>query len=230
MSLLNIFSFIFYFRKKFAFLKYLMWIISPTKILAGLIKNNSWKKFKNQSKVNYKSRAKFYSIIFLNRFYFFISLLTIVIIFFKIYQPDYFIQFFLGWLILSRCNEIFLAFIRDAFDKLDNPHKKGILTYKGRLHLAFISYLELILNFAILYFLLYTNHINAIAITGIKDIIDAIYFSGTTITTLGYGDILPTQWYTKLLTTYEVICGFTLLLVSFTIYTTRATEIPNKSS
>jgi len=224
MSLVNIFSFIILLRKKLKFFKYLIWIISPTKILAGYIKNNSWKELKDNNKIIYKSRAKFYSIIFLNRFYFFISLFTILIIFFEILKPNCYIQFFIGWLILSRCNEIFLAFIKDAFDKLNNSHKKEFLSYKGRLNLAFISYLELILNFAILYFILYTNNIDTEAIKGIKDIVDAIYFSGTTITTLGYGDILPTQWYTKLLTTYEVICGFTLLLVSFTIYTTRATE------
>ncbi len=51
------------------------------------------------------------------------------------------------------------------------------------------------------------------------DIFETVYFSGVTITTLGYGDISPSHIVPQLLTVFEVICGFSLLIVSFTIYT-----------
>lgn len=51
------------------------------------------------------------------------------------------------------------------------------------------------------------------------NIIESLYFSGVTITTLGYGDIHPIHPIPQLLTVFEVMCGFSLLVVSFAIYT-----------
>ena len=43
----------------------------------------------------------------------------------------------------SRCNEIFYAFISDALDKTSGKTQNSELTYRKRIELSFLSYLEL---------------------------------------------------------------------------------------
>jgi voltage-gated potassium channel len=122
-----------------------------------------------------------------------------------------------GYFVLSRNNEIFLAFLYDAFDKLDKKQNNTILKMSDRILLSLKSYIELIINFAILYLLFpisYWKECNAP-----ENILESVYFSGVTITTLGYGDFSPTNWFPQMLTIYEVFCGFILIIVCFTIYT-----------
>lgn len=123
----------------------------------------------------------------------------------------------LGYYPFSRCNEVFYSFLRDAIDKLDSSPSKTGLSPKERIRLSLRSYLELVINFAIIYFLLPDCFWKSNR--GPKNIIESIYFSGVTITTLGYGDISPEKWLSQILTVYEVFCGFILLVVCFTIYT-----------
>lgn len=190
-------------------------LLSPTWFVADLIK-----KYMNRTKGRL---GKFKAIFFLNRFWLVSSLIIFAVITVCDSHIDSFLdttwQFILGYvLLLSRINEIFFAFIGDAFDKLS--HQKSYSFFKMRLNLAFSSYLELIVSYGSLYYLL--AQFDSVAIKGICSPVDALYFSGVTITTLGYGDITPTQWYTKFLSVYEVLCGFSLLLVSFAIYANRA--------
>jgi len=123
-----------------------------------------------------------------------------------------------GYFLMSRNNEIFISFLNDAFDKLNNQIKPSTsLSITDRIVLSLRSYLELIINFAIIYFLLPINFWKDC--NAPTDIESSIYFSGVTITTLGYGDISPAHWFPQFLTVYEVFCGFILLIVCFTIYT-----------
>jgi voltage-gated potassium channel len=131
-----------------------------------------------------------------------------------------------SYFLLSRCNEIFWAFLRDSFDQLENPQeKKSKLQPKDRVRLSLKSYLELVINFSLLYALtpatkeIWSSNVPA-------HIADALYFSGVTITTLGYGDYSPAHWYPQFLTVYEVFCGFILLIVCFAIYS--GIRSPNK--
>jgi len=171
--------------------------------------------------------------------------------------------------LLSRCFEIFYAFLRDGLDKisvnkfpdrkelsktillcnkvlsyfssdttlnkikshikkpmifkvwllsrlpLKNKVKGEKLTNYDRLVLSFRSYFELILNFAIMFSLLPASYWN---VDKSLDIIKATYFSGVTITTLGYGDVYPTQWFSQFLSVFEVLCGFTLIVICLAIY------------
>lgn len=147
--------------------------------------------------------------------------------------------------LLSRCSEIYVAFLRDALDKVSGKKSDGrgqwwpnsIVKIKNkllnhqwisnhingerlknhdRLALSFRSYFELIANFSILYMLT--------PLTYWKDcrkpegIWESGYFSGVTITTLGYGDITPVHWFPQFLTVYEVLCGFALIVVCFAVY------------
>ncbi|SFO43169.1 hypothetical protein SAMN05428984_4175 [Sphingomonas sp. OK281] len=54
----------------------------------------------------------------------------------------------IAWYLQGRCNEIFLAFYLDAFDKLRiNGQPSSTLAWPTRVRLALNSYVELILNF-----------------------------------------------------------------------------------
>jgi len=118
---------------------------------------------------------------------------------------------------LSRCNEIFYAFIKDALDKVSHKGQRSNLAFSERIRLALNSYLELVVNFGIIFYLLPSEWFNK----PLPSILDALYFSGVTITTLGYGDFSPNHFVPQFLVVYEVFCGFTLLIVSFAIYAGR---------
>lgn len=119
----------------------------------------------------------------------------------------------------SRCNEILISFISDALDKSTDKPNQSTLTYRKRIELALLSYCELILNYSLIYLLMpkswFTNN-------GFDSVIDSIYFSGVTITTLGYGDISPQEWLPKLIVIHQVLAGFTLIVVSFALYVGRS--------
>ncbi|WP_122559172.1 potassium channel family protein [Pseudomonas viridiflava] len=135
--------------------------------------------------------------------------------------------FFIIWVFpLSRANEIIYAFYRDAIEKLNGEPSRSDLKYGERIKLSLKSYLELIINFASIYMLLPPEYF-ADKITSFAD---ALYFSGVTITTLGYGDISPAHFISKFLSIYEVLCGFTLIIVSFAVYTARGIEFHTGSN
>jgi len=48
------------------------------------------------------------------------------------------------------------------------------------------------------------------------DLVDSLYFSTTTLTTIGYGDLHPTKDITKLFTVGYIIIGVSLTLVALT--------------
>lgn len=147
--------------------------------------------------------------------------------------------------LLSRCSEIYIAFLRDALDKVSGKQSDGrgkwwpraIVRLKNilfnhqwlakridgaplknhdRLKLSFRSYFELIINFAILYLLTPIGFWKDCRMP--VDVLESGYFSGVTITTLGYGDITPKHWFPQFLTVFEVLCGFALIVVCFAIY------------
>jgi len=85
--------------------------------------------------------------------------------------------------------------------------------------LLFLGYLEVIIGFAILY--LYSNSLvfnlneNHQPVTLAKD---ALYFSTVTITTLGYGDILPISDIGKNLVIIETLVGISLIVYALAIF------------
>lgn len=131
----------------------------------------------------------------------------------------------------SRINEIFVAFIRDAHSHLSSEPSSS-LKYHERIPLALRSYAELIILFGLIYFGL--NCWSAALSCGLPDcrcrasIWESVYFSGVTITTLGYGEITPRNFWSQLFTIYEVLCGFTLIVVSFTVYVSKSIADDNK--
>ncbi len=120
---------------------------------------------------------------------------------------------------LSRCNEVFLAFVKDVFDKLDpDKRDKNGLEYFERIQLALRSYIELMLHYSLLYYLIGMYCIEGFLNRALSSLWEALYFSAVTIVTLGYGDIYPVHPLAQGLVVYEVINGMLLLAVSFTVY------------
>jgi len=201
-------------------------VVSPTFLLAKLLKA----KF-DKNKV----------IRILNWLYFLSSIACATWMYFVV-EPSSPIMIFVMYIVLpvillSRCSEILYAFLIDAYDKISASGKSSNLTLPSakawwhleidnepiqmhhRMVLALRSYIELILNFSVLYFLLPIEQWKELKAP--LTIIDTLYFSGVTITTLGYGDITPTGWFPKFLSVYEVFCGFTLLVVCFAVYLSK---------
>lgn len=125
------------------------------------------------------------------------------------------------WLLpFSRCNEIVYAFYRDSMDKLHESPAASRLTPADRIQLLIKSYVGLTINFSIIYFLLPTCMYSH----GFESPIHALYFSGVTITTLGFGDITPTQDLSRILAVYEVFAGILLVVLALTIYLSSLSE------
>ncbi|MGX9782389.1 potassium channel family protein [Janthinobacterium lividum] len=144
---------------------------------------------------------------------------------------NYSICILFGWLIFfSRAFEIFKAFLEDAVEKLNQTSSSSALGYGDRLLLAFNSYIELLVGFGVLYYIM-----PSCLFKGgeppfyFHNVIESIYFSGVTMATLGYGDISPNHWLAQSLVVFQVFCGLTLALVSFTVYTSLALAITSPS-
>jgi hypothetical protein len=119
---------------------------------------------------------------------------------------------------ISRCIEIPFGFFSDLIDKVHedfNAQKPG--TGK-RMALSILVYFESILNYALLYHLipekqwLYQDtHLSL-------SMLDSLYFSVVTISTLGYGDITPAGDMSKIVTICEVTTSLVIIAISFAIY------------
>ena len=194
------------------------WCFSPTLFVSSFYKKRA---------LTPKDRGK--RVIVLNKTYFTIACLLFagIIILYSLgamsTMPTFLITIYTIWC-LSRVNEIFMAFIKDVFDKL-NPRKrkKNGLQYYERIALALRSFIELILDYAMLYYLLDTCFVRYGFWEGLfnqplQDPLTAIYFSLITIVSIGYGDYYPIHALSKLLIMYEIINGLLLLVVSFTVY------------
>jgi voltage-gated potassium channel len=120
---------------------------------------------------------------------------------------------------LSRCNEIFIAFKTDATDHLRPKAPTTDLKYYERIQLAMRSYVELVLAYGLIF------RATSEIVGGFcppLDALSAMYFSGITIATIGYGDIHPTHWFPRLVTVYAFLNGVVLIVVSFTVYVSRS--------
>ena len=140
------------------------------------------------------------------------------------------------WLVpFSRCNEITCAFYTDSLDKLGEASRPPSLSQQpavavlseqsgialvDRIQMLIRSYAGLTLNFAFICFFLPSSMYD----TPIHSPIDALYFSGVTIATLGYGDIKPMHEVSRFLAVYEVLSGILLFVLALAVYVSRPPE------
>jgi hypothetical protein len=118
----------------------------------------------------------------------------------------------------SRINELALAFSRDAFQRFRDTRDTTEITPAERLKLLIGAYFEVAAQFGILYFSLLRQDFSPT----LDSIIDALYFSVITITTVGYGDILPRTHWAKAVCIYELAVGFIIIAFALGAYFTTS--------
>jgi voltage-gated potassium channel len=116
---------------------------------------------------------------------------------------------------LSRCNETVIAFANDARQWLEGKPYNRYISPVHRIGFVIQSYAEIWLFFALIACCLPAGMYDP-PMDG--DILTAIYFSGAAITTLGYGDIHPTHWVSRLLAIYEAMSGLFLSILAIGVY------------
>lgn len=150
------------------------------------------------------------------------------LLFYSQVLPD-FPMLILLWLAFSRCNEIATSFYGDAKDRIGQLKPRTSLSAAQRIPMAIRSYLGLTMNFGIIYYSLQMLSLQMLYECKLQNFVDVLYFSGVTITTLGYGDIHPTHIISKLLSVYEVFSGILLIVLSLGIYLANSNAIPHSS-
>lgn len=193
-------------------------IVSPTWALAALVKPRD------------KARRAIV-ITVLNRLYLFIAIfsITFAIVLLRNDLTDlrahwwdalYGLWAYFLW---SRCAEVFIAFYRDAMDKLRGRPDSSELSGSRRIALALSSYLELIIDFALLQSLITGGMWGN---DGPKTLTDMLWMSASTITTSGSGGFVPSSWLPQALSIFEIFGGVILLVVCFTLYANRSIGEP----
>ena len=193
-------------------------ILSPTRLIASIVKGRKEGEEAGNFIVKWNTYYWIFSII--------IGVLGAILSFMTNMRKWYSITFgILLWLIpISRINEIFYAFINDAFDRLNRLDPKTQLTPEQRVKMALKGYSEVIINFGIVYYFVPVGYFD----NKIINMVDSLYYSVVTITTLGYGDITPKHWLVKLMSIYELGIGLSLIVFTLAIYLGLASK--NKSA
>ncbi len=194
-------------------------LFSPTLIRASYLK---WKLKENKDDVRDLIKSR-------NSLYLTITVLLAVILWILEDNIDKnclrWLAIGMGYYAFSRVNEIFISFIKDASSHLKYEERSSTLKYHERIPLAMKSYLELIILYGVIAYALQLFQITMFCCDDFHcqlDLWKAIYYSGVTITTLGYGDITPNHFIAELMAIYEVVNGFSLIIVSFTVYVARS--------
>ncbi len=140
-----------------------------------------------------------------------------------------------GWLFMwwafARINEITYAFYNDAMRKLSTRMPLSNLTVPERIRMAMRSLFGLAFNFAVLYYFLPWHDVDVDKQTGLDNLssfVDALYFSGVTLATLGYGDLAPVGPRYRLLAIYEVFSGILIIAVAIATYVGGDTGMKRK--
>jgi hypothetical protein len=121
---------------------------------------------------------------------------------------------FLWLLPVSRIVEVSYAFLADALGFLEDKPKRTELTPVQRIQLLGMSYVEVGLNFALIYL--------SFPLTSFSkpfgSPMQAFYFSWMTLTTTGYGDFTPQTDLARFLCVVEVGIGLMLIVLAVGAY------------
>lgn len=120
---------------------------------------------------------------------------------------------------LVRINELVMAFYGDALAKKSESNGSRLpIDTSGRIILLTLAYLEMIAQFAIMYYALQAWFGGSTFTRSFQSILDALYFSGMTITTTGYGDFVPNQIGARLAAVYEALIGVVFIALALAAY------------
>lgn len=115
----------------------------------------------------------------------------------------------------SRICEVAYAFYKDPLSQA----KDSDLKVRDRLVMAMRSYFGLAFNFAALfYFIPVANLFKVGDQCHLASFLEAFYFSGVTLATLGYGDVTPIHWLSRLLAVSEVFIGILIIAIAIATY------------
>lgn len=120
----------------------------------------------------------------------------------------------------SRIIEIAYAFYRDPLSQ----SKDSDLKVNDRIVMAMRSYFGLVFNFSLLYYYL---PVAGLFKDQLANFTEAFYFSGVTLATLGYGDVTPIHWVSRLLALGEVFTGILIIAVAVAAYVGGMKETDN---
>ena len=201
-----------------SFLSCLGWLLAPTRKIVDL-----------RNRGDAMRRGAFLRSWNLNHFRFEVVAAVLLVLasrYFSLGVPVY-VRLLATLYALSRCNEIAYAFYRDALSRLGAEPAGSDLSAVDRIRMAMRSYVSLGLNFAAIY---YFMPVSGLFNKPPTNFFDAIYFSGVTLSTLGYGDILPMRALSKALAMYEVFSGILLVGVAIATYLGSASGSKSSSS
>ena len=119
-----------------------------------------------------------------------------------------------AWFLWSRCAEVLIAFYRDAMEQLISKTAGSDLTAAWRVRLALNSYVELIIDYALLYTLLPEK----MWCSAPARISQTLWISASTITTSGNAGFAPASPLAQFLMACEIVAGVILLVVCFALY------------
>lgn len=137
---------------------------------------------------------------------------------------DWFVVLVLWVWPYSRIAEIEWAFIGEINQRLKPQDPTSPLTVSQRLGYLLLSYFELIIAFAALYYFLPANQFqfrpgsDTPSEMGFSNFFQAVYFSGMTITTTGYGDIIPRLGFAEFFSMLEPLTGLVLVAGGISTY------------
>jgi Ion channel len=151
-----------------------------------------------------------------------ISVLTAISIFVLVHFDMLAVRWHFIFFIIPYCriNEISWAFLKDIPAQLQQSKDPSELTPTIRLSQAARSYVETMINFGIVYFMLPAScfRFASVDTKAFANIGEAVYFSGATITTTGYGDITPKHGVSEFLCLYELAVGLVLIVGAVASY------------
>jgi len=160
-------------------------------------------------------------IVKLNFLYLIIALLTVAGLMFALADDaemlrthDFPLWWLWAWFLWSRCAEVLVAFYQDAMDQLTSKTAGSDLTAAWRVRLALNSYVELIIDYALLYALLPTKMWCLVPVR----ISQVLWISVSTITTSGNAGFAPASPMPQFLMGCEIVGGVILLVVCFALY------------
>ncbi|MFT6835254.1 MAG: hypothetical protein ACJA0H_001290 [Francisellaceae bacterium] len=134
-------------------------------------------------------------------FYVVLKLLLPLVVFLFNHQSNLYILILTGYLLIETLLYLLgLIFLSDIY--------VSPISNKRSYLMVMINYVEICLSFAVLYE-------GFACITGLKNSVDAIYFSFITATTIGYGDMLPKNSESKLLVIIQSM--YTLVLIGLVL-------------